>query len=76
MDKELDAIGLFSVYLAILNLQENREQSAHNDVSSENNKQAQYLLSELGRKFEEQNKMLKKILEILEGYNESNSGNN
>lgn len=62
MNNNVDAIGLFSVYLAILNLQENREQSAHNDVSSENNKQAQYLLSELGRKFEEQNKMLKKIL--------------
>lgn len=66
MEKDLDALGLFSIYLAILNLQENREQSAHNDVASANDKQAQYLLSEIDRKFEEQNEMLKKILSILE----------
>lgn len=67
MEKDLDALGLFSVYLAILNLQENREQSAHNDVSIANDKQAQYLIKELGRKFDEQNEMLKRILSILEG---------
>lgn len=66
MDRELDAIGLFSLYLGMLNLYENREQSAHNDVSSANDKQAQYLITELDRKFEEQNEMLKKILSILE----------
>lgn len=54
------------MYLAMLNLQENREQSAHNDVSAANDKQAQYLLSELTKKFDEQNEMLKKILTILE----------
>lgn len=66
MGKDLDALGLFSVYLAMLNLQENREQSAHNDVSAANDKQAQYLIAELGRKFDEQNEMLKRILDILE----------
>lgn len=66
MDKELDFLGLFSVFLAILNLQENREQSAHNDVAAANDHQAKYLLTELGRKFDEQNDMLKKILSILE----------
>ena len=66
MDKDLDVLGLFSIYLAILNLQENREQSAHNDVASANDKQAQYLLAELGRKFDEQNEMLRKVLSILE----------
>lgn len=66
MDKELDVLGLFSLYLALLNLQENREQSAHNDVSVANDKQAQFLLTELGRKFDEQNEMLRKILSILE----------
>lgn len=70
MDKELDALGLMSLYLAMLNLQENREQSAHNDVSVANDKQAQYLLTELGRKFDEQNDMLKRILDILEDQNE------
>lgn len=66
MDKEIDALGLFSIYLAILNLQENREQSAHNDVSSANDKQAQYLLTEIYRKFDEQNEMFRKILSELE----------
>lgn len=66
MDKEFDVIGLFSLYLAMLNLQENREQSAHNDVSAANDKQAQYLLTEISKKFDEQNEMLKKILSILE----------
>lgn len=66
MDRELDAIGLFSLYLGMLNLYENREQSAHNDVSAANDKQAQYLITELGRKFDEQNEMLGKILSILE----------
>lgn len=66
MDNNIDALGLFSLYLAMLNLQENREQSAHNDVSAANDKQAQYLLAELGRKFDEQNEMLRKILSFLE----------
>lgn len=66
MNKDLDLLGLFSIYLGIVNLQENREQSAHNDVSSANDKQARYLLSELYNKFDEQNEMLKKILSILE----------
>lgn len=72
MDKELDALGLFSVFLAMLNLQENRIQSAHNDVSAANDKQAQYLLTALYQKFDEQNEMLKKILTILEEQNERN----
>lgn len=66
MDKDFDALGLFSLYLAILNLQENREQSAHNDVSAANDQQAKYLLAELSRKFEEQNEILKRILTLLE----------
>lgn len=67
-----DFLGWYSVYLAELNLKENREQSAHNDVSLANDRQAAYLLEELGRKFEEQNKilsdqneMLRKILEAV-----------
>lgn len=66
MNKELDVLGLFSILLGCENLIENRNQSAQNDVQSANDKQAQYLLSELGRKFDEQNEMLRKILSILE----------
>lgn len=68
----MDLLSLFSVFLGYENLIENRQQSAQNDVQSANDKQAQYLLVELGQKFDEQNKMLKKILEILEGHNERN----
>lgn len=57
-----DIVQIISLYIGLLNLYENREQSAHNDVSTSNDKQAQYLLEELGRKFDEQNKILKEIL--------------
>lgn len=61
-------IGIFdiiSLYIALTNLSENRQQSAHNDVSAANDKQAKLLLDELGRKFEEQNTMLREILEVV-----------
>lgn len=61
----LDIISVLSFFLAYKNLMENREQSAHNDVSAANDKQARFLLEELGRKFEEQNQMLREILEVL-----------
>lgn len=61
----LDVVSIMSFLLGYENLVENRQQTAHNDVSSANDKQAQYLLQELGRKFDEQNKVLKQILEVL-----------
>lgn len=61
----LDVISVLSFFLGYENLIENRQQSAANDVSAANDKQAQYLLQELGRKFDEQNEMLKQILEVL-----------
>ena len=71
-----DIIGVISLYLGIRNLTENEAQSdaqlkllRDNDVQSANDKQAQYLLEELGRKFEEQNQMLKEILEKVGGNN-------
>lgn len=72
MGKEIDMLGLLSILLGYENLVENRQQSAQNDVQASNDKQAQYLLTELGRRFEEQNEILKKILYILEGENERN----
>lgn len=62
----LDAVSIMSFLLGYENLLENRSQSAANDVSAANDKQAQYLLQELGRKFDEQNEMLKQILEVLQ----------
>lgn len=65
-DRFLDAISLMSFALGYENLMENREQSRHNDVSAANDVQAKYLLEELGRKFDEQNAMLKEILSKLD----------
>ena len=61
----LDVVSIMSFLLGYENLLENRQQTAHNDVSAANDKQAQYLLQELGRKFDEQNEMLIQILEVL-----------
>lgn len=67
-----DLLGIVSLYLGLRNLTENEQQSdaqlkllKDNDVQSANDKQAQYLLKELGRKFDEQNQMLKDILEAV-----------
>ena len=60
-----DIISVLSFLLGYENLLENRQQSAHNDVSAANDEQAQFLLEELGHKFDEQNAMLKQILEVL-----------
>lgn len=68
-EKLFDIVQLASFYIGILNLYENRQQSEHNDVQAANDKQAQYLLEELGRKFDEQNQMLKEILEKVGGNN-------
>ena len=72
-----DFLGIASLYLGIRNLTENEQQSdaqikilRQNDVGAANDKQAAYLLEELGRKFDEQNAMLKQILEAVK--NETN----
>jgi hypothetical protein len=59
----IDAISVASFLLGLENLNENRQQSAHNDVQAANQEQAEYLLGELKSKFDEQNKMLTEILE-------------
>lgn len=76
MDRGLefaDLLGIVSLYLGVRNLTENEQQSAQslkilrqNDVGAANDKQAAYLLAELERKFDEQNIMLKKIMDKLE----------
>lgn len=67
-----DLLGIASLYLGLKNLTENEQQSdaqikilKQNDVGAANDKQAAYLLEELGRKFDEQNQMLKEILEAV-----------
>lgn len=67
-----DFLGIASLYLGIRNLSENESQSDAQlkilrqiDVGAANDKQAAYLLEKLGRKFDEQNAMLKQILEAV-----------
>lgn len=66
-----DLLNALSLIVGIQNLQENREQTEYNDVQSANDNQARFLLQELGKKFDEQNEMLKKILELLEKENKN-----
>jgi hypothetical protein len=61
----LDIITIISLALGYENLIENRQQSKQNNVAAANDKQAKYLLEALGEKFDEQNRMLSKILEDL-----------
>lgn len=61
----LDILSILSFYVGYENLIENRQQSAANDVSAANNKQAQVLLAALERQFEKQNEMLREILEAV-----------
>lgn len=63
--KGLDVLAVASFLLGYENLIENRQQSAHNDISAANDKQGAYLLSELNKKFDEQNAMLKEIWEAV-----------
>lgn len=60
-----DLLAIWSLLLGYQNLKENEEQSAHNDVQKANDAQAAYMLEELGRKFDEQNAMMKEILECV-----------
>lgn len=61
----IDLLSVLSFIIAIQNLDENRTQSAHNDVQSANAKQERHLLQEIKKMFEEQNEMLREILDIL-----------
>lgn len=61
----IDILSVLSFLIAIQNLDENRQQSAHNDVQTANAKQEQHLLQEIKKMFEEQNEMLNEILVLL-----------
>ena len=64
-NKDIDILAVASVLLGMQNLQENRQQSAHNDVQLANDKQAEYLLSEINRRFDEQNKTLEELVKTI-----------
>lgn len=62
----MDLLQVLSLVIGYMNLIENREQSADNDVNKANDKQANYLLCNLQRSFDNQNKMLEEILDRLQ----------
>lgn len=62
----LDMLNALSLLVGLQNLQENREQSAHNDVQLANDQQAREMLAQIRTMFEEQNAMLRTILQRLE----------
>ena len=62
----LDMLGVASFLLGVENLMENRQQSAQNDVGAANDKQASYLLSEIGKRLDRQDRTLEVIMEKLE----------
>lgn len=62
----INLINLLSFMVGVENLNENRQQTAHNDVQAANASQAEYLLNEINRRFDEQNKILEKLVGLLE----------
>lgn len=77
-----NALNLLSVLVGLQNLNENRQQTAYNDVYKANERQAQYLLGELDKRLTEQNstlteqtELLRKILKRLEEDNAENRRN-
>lgn len=61
-----DLLGIVSLWVGLENMAENRSQSAQNDVNAANDKQASYLLSEIGKRLDRQDRTLEAILEKLE----------
>lgn len=64
-------VDILSLILQIENLQENREQSAHNDVQTANDKQAELILSEINRRLDKQDTTMQTIIEILDEIREA-----
>lgn len=68
-ERMLDAMNILSLILGIENLQENRAQSAYNDVHAANDKQLQEIqkmIDEQNQRLEKQDKVLEEILQKLD----------
>lgn len=59
----LDILNIISLMIGLENLQENRDQSAQNDVHIANQEQAEFLLGELSKQFDEIKTLLSKVLQ-------------
>lgn len=72
----IDFISILSFVIGLENLSENQQQSAHSeelikqiDVNAANDRQAQQILSEIGKRLDAQDAMLKTILEVIQNEN-------
>ena len=61
----INLINILSFVVGLENMRDNRLQSAQNDVQSANSEQAEYLLNEINRRFDEQNMMLERLIELI-----------
>ena len=65
-DELINLINILSFMIGLENMNENRIQSAQNDVQMANDKQVKYLLEEINRRFDEQNEILRSIQKELD----------
>lgn len=67
----LDLINILSFWIAVMNLEQNIEQSKEQDINKSNEKQQKEILDNIHKQFEKQNQLLysleKKIDELLKG---------
>lgn len=62
----MNAVDILALLIGLQNLFENRTQSAQNDVNAANEREARYLLDELGKRLDAQDAMLEDILARLD----------
>lgn len=67
-------LNIFSLAIGLQNLEENRQQSAANDIEKHNQEQEKHILNDLHEQFDKQNELLlyqnnllEEILNILKG---------
>lgn len=67
-----DLLAIYSIYLGTRSLIENEQQSdaqlkilRQNDITAANDKQAAYILADINAKFDEQNAMIRNIMDKL-----------
>lgn len=67
----LDLINILSFWIAVMNLEQNIEQSKEQDINKANEKQQKEILNNIHEQFEQQNELIysieKKIDKLLKG---------
>lgn len=62
-------VNAIALIIGLINLQENRQQSAYNDVHAANDAQKQELLQEIKPRLDAVEAKLDRVIELLEGQN-------